>query len=624
MTPSIDLLGTRLIACFSVALVLLGLTTSNGFYSIDDVIYFQGVENLANLGRFGAENGYATFASEHLRLRFLVNGPQGLAPQYPVGSALAAAPLTGIFGLKSLIFLNVLAGVGTLFTTHRLSLRLFGSMQTANLTVGIHALCTFWGEYVAGHWPHSISVFLLSSALLLFLKALDRTQRAVVPALGSGILVGLAMFFRLEGLLLLPAVAAATIIYAARPVQILCAGAIGLAPVMALMALANKLRFGSYNPLSYGSSGGGTDLSTYMIPGLAILGGLIGLCAIRAIGNPTARSQIAWAIVAALGLGAMLLSPLAPYLIRLVNGFHALFLDATIIEDPRLGATKLRPDGTVSFWGLPKKALGQSLPWLGCLTLLVALRWGEHKRSITLILIVLIIWSLPFLWLSWHGGLSSNMRYFLPVIPLIAALAAWLIFQLAQRGPTAKPSLLAIAGLAGFFAPILWGVSVPDQTFRLNQDTSTTLLYIVAALSLATGFWAKPALSQLSLYSIVISLGFSSFLAIQDYSHTQMRRSVFAADAKAISTISDRVLFYGAPVRFHSALQNPQQMLALPDQNTAELDLDLIDAACAAGYRVLLARHMAEPLMSLGAPLTDYVWPTDLVGPPIVELGCAG
>ena len=611
MLRALDRTSSLLICCIATALIFLAATASAGFYNIDEALYFAVAQTWYETGSFVVQNGFDEFVSDDLKLWLLVEGPRGLVSQYPVGTAVAGAPLIGFFGQSSLIVLNVLAGIGTLFTTYAVALRLFGSTDVAKLAVALLALCTFWAEFVVGHWPHSVSVFLISLALLLFLGTLDRTKRAWHPALWSGVLVGLGMFFRLEGLLLLPAIAAVTILYARRPIQVITGGALGLGPMIGLMALSNNARFGSLNPFSYGASGHGTDALTYVTPGIIMIVLLVGLIAVRYMGELGPRFRTGIAVLVLIGLAAMLLSPLAPSLNKVVDGMHAILVDATVIEDKRPGALVRFPDGTVSFWGFPKKALGQSLPWLGCLAALFGLTWGDRRRGITIVLIICAAWSVPFVLLSWHGGLGANMRYFLPMLPLLAALVAWVILELGKRTAGQGARIVLIAAMAGLALPTLLALSAPEIVFRLHQILSTNLLFIIAALTLIANLALTRLTTLAALSAIGAGMGFSSFLAVQDYTTSQAYRARVAAYADAVSGISGRVLFYGPPENFFPALFKPEQLLALPDSKTSEFDYDLFDAACAAGYRVIITKRIARTLAPTEPKLTDYVWSFD-------------
>ncbi|WP_339106769.1 hypothetical protein [Roseovarius rhodophyticola] len=614
--------GFFILVALTCLWVVLGFSASDGLYNTDETLYRLGAETFRSTGTFVVQNGYESFRSEDLRHLLLVNGPSGLVPQYPVGSALAATPLIDVFGYKSLLALNVLAGIGALFSTYFLALRLFGSDDVANLTVVVLALCTFWSEYVVGLWPHSVSLFLVTLAIVFFLAALDRTRAAWHPAFWAGICVGVGMSFRLEVLLLLPAIAAATILYARKPIEIMIAGALGMAPIIALLSYANKVKFDTYSPLSYGQSGGGTDASTYWPLGLAMLFGLTGLIFLRNRSAANVERKYILAGTAVFVLGVVILNPFVPILQKLTGGIHALLLDSTSIQDSRPKALMTLPDGTVAFWGLPKKALFQSLPWLGCLALLIGLVWGERRRSVAIALLFVTVWALPFILRSWHGGMSSNMRYLLPVIPLLAMLSIWGILELAQRRGSVNPYIFGIASLVGFAVPLVWILFVKESTFWINQVASLYLFCAIAVLSFVAGFVRHKVLAQVSLYAVAAGLGWSSYLAFQDYSLSQSRRTDTAAIAEAISSISDRAVLYGAPAHFYPAFSNPNQLLARPPNPATQVDATFVKAACGAGYRVLFADYLIEQLGDLAGSVSEYMWKEGIKGPGMVEFNC--
>ncbi|WP_338550507.1 glycosyltransferase family 39 protein [Roseovarius phycicola] len=607
---------------FTGVWIMLGVFASDGLYNTDESLYRLGAESFRNNGNFVVQNGYDVFGSEDLRHVLLVNGPNGLVPQYPVGSALAAASLIDLFGQKSLIVLNVLASIGALFTTYALAKRLFGTSEVARLTIVILSFATFWSEYVVGQWPHSISLFFVSLAILLFLNAMDRARAAWHPAFWSGLCVGLGMSFRLEVLLLLPAIAAATILYARKPFGVIVAGTLGMVPTVALLAYSNQLRFGTYNPLSYGKSGGGTDAATYMPLGIGILVALAGLTFLRRQTRIQLERKHILAGVTLLSAAAIALSPIVPILNKLVVGIHAIFLDSTVIHDPRPGALVALPDGTVAFWGLPKKALVQSLPWLGCLAVLIGLVWGERRRSVTLILIFVAAWALPFVLRSWHGGMSSNMRYLLPMVPLLAMLAAWIILELWQKHTMANPYILSATAAFGFLAPLLFVVFANDSVFWLSQVASLYVFTGVAAFSFLAGFSSQTATPHVALHAVALGLGWSSYLAFQDYSLSQSQRAKSAAIATAVSSISDRAVLYGAPAHFFPAFRNPEQLLARPADPATLVDADFVKAACQSRYRILIADYMIGQLGPLKDSVSDYVWDNGVEGPAMVEFDC--
>ncbi|SHH85399.1 YfhO family protein [Cognatishimia maritima] len=599
MTTAFGRLGAALILAFSAILVLAGALSSEGLYLIDELIYAIGVEAFRTSQSFEVQNGFKAFGSEDLRIWLLAKGPNGFTPQYPPGTAIAGAGLTWLFGSKALIALNVCAGVGTLWVTHAVARRLFQSADIANLSVILLTICTFWAEYVFAHWPHAVTVFLVNLAFLLFLNVIDRKEYVFGSAFLSGIAIGVCMFFRLDGLLLLPVITIVTILYARIPIVTLSAGAAGFLPVAALLALINKTKFDTWNPLSYGTSSGGSSDVTAYLPllsvGIIIAGCLVLLRLYR--GTRKIDPRI---VVGVLGLGVLLSSVSVPAMNKLVTGINAILIDATTISDWREGV-RPQANGTLIFWGVPKKALAQSLPWLGCLALLLGMKWGGRQRSVSIILIFFVVWALPFIMRNWHGGLSPNMRYLLPTLPVLGILAAWIIQTLEQKCFFRKPRLML--GLSAFLTACILLLLFPGQIALLHQIATVYLFVIIAVLLALAGFFLNSVTAAVSLFVMGIGLGASSFLAIDDIQATQNRREVTAQRSNDADMITGPVVIYGSPESFASAFSDPQKLVALPHVVTGKIDTEFVYAACQAGYRVLVASWMVENISQSNSDL---------------------
>lgn len=622
MKTGFDATSIALCLALSALLIVLAATGSSGLYNIDEALYLTGAETFHSTRSFEIQNRFDGLSSPDLRLWYLVEGPLGLVPQYPVGVTLAAQPLIGPLGPKALLALNVITGIGTLFATHALSRRLFANTQAANLAVALLFFSTFWVEYVTGYWPHSTSVFLVSLAVLTFLSTLDREKGAWVPAFLTGLLIGLGMFFRLEAALLLPAIAAITLIYSRDPLAIFAGGAAGLGVMLALMSYANLIRFGTPNPLTYGRSGGVTDASSFLILGLILLAGLLLLAAMRRLDLQKQRS-LGVLIIAIAGAGLLALALTTDAAKPFFRGILAIMVDARTHESDIPGAMQSRPDGTVLFWGLPKKALGQSLPWLGGLAALVFMPFGENRKPILIVLIFAAVWSLPFVAQSWHGGLSSNPRLFLPILPLLAVLNAWIVLVLLRQITGPARYLPLATALVGLLVPWLWVLTQPDVAFSLHQIWSVPVLLGILVCALIAGLHLRGITASLALAALGFGIGFASFLAKQDYQMTHDRRAQMGVFSQAVATIPGPVLFYGPPEIFHPALAKPDQRLALPDQHSFALDYALLLKACAANYRIILDQFMARPLFQHEGWTSAYSWPDAVTGPAVSEVNCA-
>ncbi|MCB1338160.1 MAG: glycosyltransferase family 39 protein [Maritimibacter sp.] len=592
MIPALARPGAA-VALLSAALIVAAGFASTGLFNIDEVVYALGVA-AARSGSHVIENGDAAFGSEDLRIWLLTLGPSGLVSQYPVGSSWAGAALAPLFGGRALMALNLAAGIATLAATHALALALFGSRQVALLAVLLLALATFWAEYVLGFWPHSVSILCTTLALFALVKALPAEARAWRAAALSGLAVGLGLTFRLDGVLLLPAIAVVTILWAARPVQVLAGGALGLAPMLGLLSLTNHAKFGTWSPLSYGRSGGAVAVSDYLTEGLVLLVGLALLAGLRFVPapGPRARRAILIAGITALALG--LVSPVAPQLWRLIHGAQAILLDATAIADTRPGVLP-QMDGTILFWGLPKKALAQSLPWLGALAYLIGAGRGVQRRSVALVLVVAGLWALPFALRAWHGGLGSNMRYLLPILPALASLVAWIVTQLIDRATGGRRVFLGGVVVA-FALGLIWLALVPAKSALLHQILSTWVFLAVAVTSLWAGFAGRPLPTLSALAAIGAGVGLAAALAGADIFASQKVRAKNAARSAISAQIEGPVIFFGPPEGYASAIGAPDRLLALwsPESSGGAIDPSLVSAACARGYRIVMRTDVAR------------------------------
>lgn len=620
MIGAMGRMGASLVLAISAALILIAVFASPGFYNVDETVYFMAAHALFSTGSLGVENGFEAFGSNDLKIWLLIAGPSGLAPQYPAGSAIAAAPLIPILGKHALMAINVAAAVGVLFATHALARRLFGDVRTADLSIIILAVCTFFTEYAVGHWPHMPSVFFTILALWVFLSAMVRDRHAWRLAFWSGLAVGAGLLFRLDGVLILPPIAAAAILYAVRPWQVILGGGAGLLPAMILLSMTNHLKFGTWNPISYGSSGGAIDPTSHLGAGIAMLLVLAMLVALRQFGDGTARTRWIVLIAFAAVCAALAVSPVSSVVTKFTTGAYALLIDSTAIVDPR-AEVAAQADGTLLFWGLPKKALGQSLPWLGALGLLLGSAFGARRRAVTIVLLVFAAWTLPFILRSWHGGLGSNMRYFLPVVPLLAILTAWIVHRLSGQVDRGRLALLRGA-LIGVLIAVLWIVMMTGRGAQLHQIIATYILCAVFLICLAAGFWRNRFAALSALTAIGAGLGLSAFFAVSDFATTQKHRAYMDAHSRAVAELPGRVVLYGPPEGYATAIGERDRLIAVPERLTNKVDLRFVAAACDAGYRVLMPGWFARGLPQLAGRTTPQAWPPEISVDPLVEVTC--
>jgi hypothetical protein len=583
---------------------------SPGQFNIDEFIDFAGAKAFLATGGFAVQNGLPGSSSHDLNLLLLISGPHGLAPQYPVGSAIVGAPLLAAFGMRGLMLTNVLAGIGTLFVLWSLAARHFGGKAVALVSVALLVAASFWFEYVHAIWPHSVGVLCVTAAFLLILGGLDGGRNLGLKSLAAGAIVGFGFLCRTVTVLAFPALGLIAILVGERPFRMGAFFGLGLAPFVALACAVNEAKFGTLNPLSYGQSGGNTDLPTHLpaIAALALVS--LALVASRFTRWRPGRREYAIGLVA-LGLAFLFSATLRDLAQRYLSGAWALVVDATTVHDPRPGVQH-QPGGVLTFWGLWKKALGQSMPWLGLLFLAVHMRLDAGlRRSQRAVLILAGVWSLPFFMTDWHGGMGSNMRYLLPLVPALCALSARYLLEFARPIANA-PRILLLGAFAGALAVALWGALAPTGGGGAQQILSTWILAAVASLALLSGVrWrGQGVVRTVCLGVIGIALAASASYLLSDIRQAQHVRADAQARSLAMADLPDRTLAYvPGPFVTRWGLQ-PGHILAMPDDHHI-FDTALIDQALADGYRVLVAppyatrrlhAHYGQRLVGSGLP----------------------
>ena len=514
--------SNRCLWAISLGLLLYAIFRAKlGYFTVDEVIYLFAADTFRTGGGLILANGFDRFSSVDLNWsHMLATGPHGLTSQYPAGSAVLFGYLTEALGTRGIILFNTFATIGGLFATRALALRLFGGEGLAFAATLLFLFGTFVVEYAFGYWPHMVSVLSVTLSLFLVLIALDREVGAFKFATLSGLALGAGMMFRLDTIFLLPVIGCVVVIAAKHPFRIFAGGIVGLLPALAVLVATNHAKFGSWNPISYG----GSVLADYGsdLPFLAV--GLVGFLSLFLLRYVKPR-QARWLFWGAMVTGIVVVfTGVAPGLNKLAaaygRGFLALIVDATTINDPRAGVVTM-DDGTQLFWGLPKKALGQSLPWIGVVLALLTLGWRDRQRSVLIVLAFVFIWSLPFIMRNWHGGLGSNMRYLMPLIPALSALSAWILHQFMEKVSTG-PRLLFVSGVAGWITSLAWMFWGPGEFAGAHQIMPVYVLAAVASVSLFAG--RVTALAPVVLVLAGIGIGQSSFNGLSDAYISQARR----------------------------------------------------------------------------------------------------
>jgi len=608
------------------AWVALAAVAPLGLFSIDELIYAAGIHAMATDGSLVVENHVAALGpSGALTLGFLVPGTDGLSPQYPSGFFLLAAPAYDAFGLRGVMLLNALFAAAVLILSGRLAERLFPRPGIGLVTVLLLGLASFMVDYAVAIWPHAPSAFAVLAATLAALMASNPDPgSARRGAFLAGLAVGAGLLLRVDVILIAPALGAWLLLVAPQPLRLVVPGLTGLAPGIAAASALNWLKFETLLPISYGRSIGGTDPLAH--GALFLAAGLgLGICAglradrVRAtLGRPLTLLMGAAAIAGA----AALVPELRALVARFGGGAYALMVDARQVSDPRAGVMP-EPNGAVSFWGLYKTALGQSLPWLGVLSLGLALSLGSGVgragRGLGLVFLVVVIWSLPFIRADWHGGLGSNMRYFLPVMPHLTGAAAWCLLELVERAALERRQIMRLAalGAAGCLLAMVGALRFGGSggIAPLPQLYSHYLLGALglAALVAALGAWAKGAFSTAVATGSAragVALGGAALLAafvsgpVLDLASNLLRRGALPVDQAAVTDPAGKpsLIYTQLGERHLAQLLAPDGALAIPHIVHGEIDPELAHRALTKRYAVYVDGQALTALLLAADP----------------------
>jgi hypothetical protein len=487
-----------LVLGLSAAALLSGLfSVSTGPYNLDEAIYILMVE-AAHAGRVTIDNGYELYRSDALKNLFLIEGPHGLVPQYPSGYGFVALPFYLVAGVRGLILINVLAYLATMGVTYGLARELEASPPVSLAAAMIFGFANFGVTYAYGIWPQALALAIVAASALCILVSAraPRPGSAWVFALAGGLLLGFGVNIRVDAILLAPAVLLWLLAQRAQLAQAVSYAA-GLVPGLILAAWLNCVKFGSWLPFNYGTVSGNSSLCAYwpLFPVIAI-----GMILALALSRPPlrllrTRRNVLIAVGACI-LVALLLDKPRAVLLRILSGYYALCVDFQAYRPPadELSAFSFSAGGHMLLYGQLKRALLQSLPFLGVLALLGSVDHLRRKSAHVLFVLIAVLWTLPFAFYHWHGGSPQNMRYLLPILPFLSAMTAVALAQLRlQAGLVGGPgrlvlysAALSLIATAWVFVGVLMGdglalsIAAWGSLVLAGATAATTLLVVVA------------------------------------------------------------------------------------------------------------------------------------------------
>jgi len=385
-------------------LVCAAFFASTGAFSIDETIYSAMIERFATAGELTIPNGYEDHPSESLLVRFLVPGPHGLVPQYPSGYAVLAAPFYLLGGLQGVVFLNAVASAFSLFVAYLLAKTLFGDRKLALNAAVFFGFSAYVTEYALGIWPHAVSIlFVLVAAYCAALSLEEQRKSGWLLAVLAGLAVGLGATMRVDVVIAAPVLAVWLLGSARRPLVWTGALALGVGGGLAVSAWLNHMKFGGWSPISYGHGLGATGIRAYL-PLLPL--GLAAVAGAASFAVPRVREFLLGRRGMLVTAGAIAIVLVLPWTqaagLRVLRGLNILLVDVQAHPgiDNLIGAQRIG-EGPVLLFGLLKKALFQSLPFLGFAILpLAGLYRRERRAAFALCWLLPAVWMIPFAYYS--------------------------------------------------------------------------------------------------------------------------------------------------------------------------------------------------------------------------------
>ena len=581
---------TRLLpVTFFAAIAFIPLFVTNpGYLSVDEGTYHMMAKNLADGSGFEIWNGYREFPSRELISGALVIAKGRLVAKPPDLFTVAALPFYMLFKYRGLFFLNAVAFLGILAITYHVARRSFGDSRLATNACLILALSTYLWDYSQAAWPHATSTLFIMAAFYAMMRAFyseNHSRGSIRWALAAGLLGGLALGVRLDAAFALPALLIPMLFTRPPRWSAAFATGLGLLPGLITLSLLNHDKFGTFSPFSYGRTGMSptSGLLPYLTP--AIIGFLFVLTVwVFSRSSAIGKRILLTVIIIGSAAGLINLPEVYGLLERLATGAAQLVIDLRFrslhLGEPGLGRTAT--GGLVYIHGL-KKSLLQSCPYLVALVIPLAqvLRRGRDAKAIKLLLVLPACFIGVYSYFAWHGGQCLNLRYFVPVLPFAAMLAAYAWRELAYK---LNRSWL----LTGFLA-LIAAVSVHIAGLdRVNPEAGINEFFILSLpLYLAGGLavlsvivlldgrwrfkfrWIKGPRTCAAIVCLAAMVWAGSVVFFYDYPLERAEREdnydVAARVGRVIS--DDSIIFVSFPDPYFGLIEKPAIRIAVPKRD---------------------------------------------------------
>lgn len=530
-------------------------------------------------------------------------------PQYPSGYALLAAPFYKLLGVRGLMLMNALSLAANAFLVFKISARLFKHETVSLSALTIFLLATFVSNYALAIWPHMLAllVWLGAIACAIYGTEATNTRSRALWLCAAGFVIGVGVNIRVDSILIFAVLFVWLRIFA-RPADRIAPLilTIGAAPLFALAAWLNHLKFGTLSPLSYGSSAGATNIQEYRT---IIMGGAAILITLSLLNIPAAltltrrklsdRSLIITGAVAALAV--MIVGH--GFIWKTLYGIYVLVINLQAHDAYVQAGVERNEFGQLMFWGYPKKALIQSLPYLPLIVIpLMSFMRGKNVQTTSLCLLAIAAPVSFYALKQWHGGGSYNMRYFIPALPFIAILCAAGMRDIiiAAEGINRRDILIACVGAAIVF---IGAQEVGRMTPALHAPSALYPQWIIAlaVAGLAGLFVLRPtqATARATLLVSVFALAYGAFLSIEnEASHEKARGELLAHSREISKSIPDGALVLTQLPVLLIHTEGNGAFVMVPRENNITEAIQAATAFAKAGRCVYLHNSMVSDLLA--------------------------
>ncbi len=599
-------------------------TSVPGYLVIDEVIYQWMTRDIASTGSVVLQTGYSETPSPELFHALHMSVRNGsVYAQYPQLFPLLATPLYEKLGLYALIGVNSLAFLGVVALCWAIAWTLFRDARLAAGACLVLVLGTFSWEYSQHAWPHSIATLFSTAALLLGLRGLQSSgRRAVMLALTAGVIAGLGMCIRLDVIFVVPCIVLPFLFASPSRFREAASVLVGTTPCLVALGAINSVKFGTWNPLSYGPVAVDSSQRVPVSFGLILA---VGVTVAWLISRPWFRSRFAdlRLVSGILVIGAVVAvaatPPLREELVEKTHTFSAFVVDLRLLpSETPMPAMQRSPRGAVMYIGAYKKALLQSTPYLVVLLLpfLRVIRFPGSSWRLAFLLQLPIVTALALTAFSFHGGLCLNMRYFLPIFPVTSILVAFVVQELAREvvsWPARGAVVFAVMAAAGVAFSVVWGSVDSDRVEQVILRGPLLLAVVTAAAVLVSAF-SRGALrgwtAKATVALIAAGLAWSGIVAF-GYDlphHRQQRVNNLEIGKRVVEQVPPQSFFFTVPYidPFMKLIEVPDVVIALPAQDGMRDLPHLVEHALSSGRRAFGVLRLADWQRATASSLNQY------------------